>query len=166
MGREVVGEKKKTKKSNGQPMQDFTNSFSHNLKFAKVSELSVTPAHLTCNPARDNLRLFSPVWSVRCTNHTGVEKPKYILKTILVNSCGVKVTKACMNKYENRNKNWRKLRLTPSRLEKRPRQTFRLELVSLDSSQISCIFCNTGDGNPERTNKWISVNLYSGLKPI
>lgn len=44
-------------------------------------------------------------------------------------------------------------RLTTSRLEKRLRQTFRLELVSLDSSQIALSFCNTGDGNPKRTRR-------------
>lgn len=55
---------------------------------------------------------------------------------------------------------WRKQRLTPSRLENRLRQTFRLELVSLDSSQISCIFCKTGDGNPGKTNEWMSIHLH------
>lgn len=49
------------------------------------------------------------------------------------------------------------LRLTPSRLEKRLRQTLRLALVLLESSQISCIFCNKGDGSPVRTNAWMSV---------
>lgn len=45
-----------------------------------------------------------------------------------------------------------KLELTPSCLEKRSRQRLRLELVSLDTSQISCIFCTMATGNPEGTD--------------
>lgn len=45
-----------------------------------------------------------------------------------------------------------KVPLTPSCREKRLRQTLRLELVSLDNSQISCIFCTMADGNPEGTD--------------
>lgn len=161
------GERSCGRKSIDRSVWDFTNSFSHHFKFAKrCSELSVTPLHWTCNQPHDILCLFSPMRTVCCTNHIGVMKPQYIFKAILVNSCDVvKAAKACMSKWK-KNTKWRMLRLTPSRLEKRLRQTFRLELVSLDSSQISCIFCNKGDGNPERTNKWISVHLHSGLKPI
>lgn len=58
--------------------------------------------------------------------------------------------------------------LTPSCLEKKPRQTLRLELVSLDNSWISCIFCSTADGNPEggkRTSmKDHSHKVTTGMK--
>lgn len=57
-----------------------------------------------------------------------------------------------------------KVTLTPSCLEKRLRQTLRLEQVSCDSSHTSCIFCNTGDVNSAGTKA--DVRLVNEAYPF
>lgn len=56
--------------------------------------------------------------------------------------------------------------LTPSCLDKRLRQSVRLELVLLDKSQISCIFCSMAHGNPGGTNILIRAHLREAISEM